>query len=158
MGFFKKRKKNKTPIEQRVTPLKPLNYNAKTILGWSEAIAGNTKIRDWFAENGFEELSVFCYALLLKDDARDWLMTNGYAHLMACIHAVEEDKAALEWLDRYEFHTLKNIALAGRGEKEGYQWIKENLSVEYFILAQKIQEIKDEIELNHNDIHKFGKD
>lgn len=157
MGIFK-RKKDKKPIEQRVAPLKPLNYNAKIVLGWAEAIGGNTKLRDWFATNGYEELSFFCYALLLKSDARDWLMTNGYAHLMACVHAIEEDEAALNWLERYNFNTLKYLALAGRGEKEGYVWIKENLSVEYFILAQKIQEVKDDIEENHNDTHKFGVD
>ena len=77
---------------------------------------------------------------------------------MAMIHAVEEDKQALEWLDRYNFKTLKYLALAGQGELEGYKWIKENLSVEYFLLAQKIQEIKDDIEENHNDTHKFGVD
>lgn len=159
MGLFnKKGKKEDKPIEQQTKPLQPLNYEPKIVIGWAESIGGNMEIRDWFAKNGYEELSIFCYALVLKNDARDWLMKNGYAHLMAMIHAVEGDKGALEWLDRYGFTKLKYIALAGQGELEGYKWIKANATVEFYMLAQKIQQVKDQIEENHNDTHSFGLD
>jgi hypothetical protein len=77
--MFFKRKKNKSNYSQPTTvQLKPLNYPAKILVGWAEAIGGNAALRDWFlASDDYKELGMTVHALLLKDDARDWLMKNG---------------------------------------------------------------------------------
>lgn len=150
-------RKKKNPVKN-VAPLQPLNYDVKIILIWAEAISGNKDMRDFLTENGFEELGIFCYALLLKDDAREWLKENGYAHLLAMIHGVEGNKSALEWLELNNFRLLRNIALAGDGEPAAYHWLEEKGYPEFAHLAKKIQEVKDEIEEDHNDMHKFGRD
>lgn len=150
-------RKKKNPIKN-VAPLKPLNYDVKIILAWAEAISGNKEMRDFLTANGYEELGVFCYALLLKDDARDWLKENGYAHLLAMIHGVEGNKTALDWLEANNFKLLRIIALAGDGEPAAYHWLDEHDYPEFKYLAKKIQEVKDEIEEDHNDMHKFGRD
>jgi hypothetical protein len=101
-------------------------------------------------------MSVF--AIRLQDDARDWLMKNGYAHLMAMINGVEGNQEALHWLETNNFHLLKHIALAADGHESSLEWMIKNDHNEFALLAQKIKVVKDEIEENHNDVHKFGND
>lgn len=152
------KKKKKAEIAGPVK-LKPLNYPPKILVGWAEAIAGNTALRDWFlASEQYKELGMFIYALNLKDDARAWLLKNGYAHLMAMINGVEGNAEALHWLESNNFQVLKHIALAGDGKKESMQWLITNNHNEFALVAQKIELVKNEIEENHNDVHKFGMD
>lgn len=154
--FF--RKKKKSGIVGKVK-LKPLNYPPKIIIGWAEAIGGNKDLKEWFlSSEDFKELGMFCYALVLKDDARQWLLDNGYAHLMAMINGVEGNKEALHWLEVNNFQVLKHMALAGDGNEESFEWLKENGHREFALVAQRIKEVKDQIEENHNDVHKFGMD
>ena len=101
---------------------------------------------------------MFVYALHLKDDAREWLMKNGYAHLMAMINGVEGNKEALHWLELNNFHLLKNIALAADGDEDALKWLIKNGHEEFAMISQKIKIVKDEIEDEHNDVHKFGRD
>ena len=156
--MFFKRKKKSADITGKVQ-LKPLNYPPKILLGWAEAIAGNTDLRDWFlASPHFKELGMSVYAIHLKDEARDWLIQNGYAHLMAMINGVEGNAEALHWLEKNNFQILKHLALAGDGKEESYKWLIANNHNEFALVAQKIQHVKDEIEENHNDVHKFGMD
>lgn len=152
------RKKKKAELTGAVK-LKPLNYPPKILVGWAEAIAGNTDLRDWFlASEQYKELGMAVYAIHLKDDARDWLLKNGYAHLMAMINGVEGNKEALHWLEKNNFQILKHIALAGDGKEESMQWLIRNNHREFALVAQKIEIVKNEIEENHNDVHKFGMD
>jgi hypothetical protein len=155
--IFKKRKK-KAELTG-VVKLKPLKYPPKILVGWAEAIGGNTDLRDWFlASEQYKELGIAVYAIMLKDDAREWLMNNGYAHLMAMINGVERNKEALRWLEANGFHTLKHVALAADGEEKSLKWLMANGHQEFAMISQKIKVVKDEIEENHNDIHKFGRD
>lgn len=152
------RKKKKAEIIGSVK-LKPLKYPPKIIIGWAEAISGNTELRDWFLESDeFKELGMSVFAIRLQDDARDWLMKNGYAHLMAMINGVEGNQEALHWLETNNFHLLKHIALAADGHESSLEWMIKNDHNEFALLAQKIKVVKDEIEENHNDVHKFGND
>ncbi len=155
MAFWNRKKKE--PVVGAVK-LKPLNYPPKIIIGWGEAIGGNDKLRDYFLQSeDYKELGMFCYAIRLKDDAREWLMKNGYAHLMAMINGVEGNKEALHWLEKSGFQVLKHIALAGDGDPNSTEWLRKNHK-EFAIVAQRINTVKQEIEDNHNDVHKFGMD
>ena len=152
------RKKKKAEVTG-VVQLKQLNYPPKILVGWAEAIGGNTKLRDWFlASEDYKELGMAVHAIYLKDEAREWLMKHGYAHLMAMINGVEGNAEALHWLEKNEFHLLKHLARAGDGEKDSMKWLVENNHQEFAIVAQKIEFVKNEIEENHNDVHKFGVD
>ena len=153
-GRRKKKKDISGPVK-----LKSLRYPPKILIGWAEAIDGNTDLRDWFlASDNYKELGMSVYAILLKDDARDWLINNGYAHLMAMINGVEGNKEALHWLEKNNFTVLKHLALAGDGHKESFNWLTNNGHHEFALVSQKIRLVKEKIEENHNDIHKFGVD
>lgn len=153
-----RKKKNKLELSG-VVKLKPLKYPPKILVGWAEAISGNTQIRDWFlASEEYIELGMAVHAIMLKDDARDWLMHNGYAHLMAMINGVEGNQEALHWLEKNKFHVLKHVALAGDGSEDSFKWLIQNGHEEFALISQRIKKVKDEIEDDHNDVHKFGRD
>ncbi|UKN02479.1 hypothetical protein K6119_02955 [Paracrocinitomix mangrovi] len=155
--FFKKKKKNADI--SGVVKLKPLKYPPKILIGWAEAISGNTDLRDWFlASEQYTELGMAVHAIMLKDDARDWLLQNGYAHLMAMINGVEGNQEALHWLEKNKFHVLKHVALAADGNEDSLKWLTDNNHREFALISQRIKAVKDEIEDDHNDVHKFGRD
>ncbi|MEO9533365.1 MAG: hypothetical protein ABJG68_10530 [Crocinitomicaceae bacterium] len=152
-------RKKKKPEVTGIVKLKPLNYPPKILVGWAEAIAGNKELTDWFlASDQYKELGMAVYAIKLKDEAREWLMQNGYAHLMAMINGVERNKEALHWLEKNNFQTLKHLALAADGDEISQNWLISNGHHEFALVAQKIKIVKDDIEDNHNDVHKFGVD
>ncbi len=158
--FFKKKKKKEENVEvTEVVKLKPLNYPSKILVGWAEAIGGNTDLRDWFlSSEEYKELGMCVHALLLKDDARDWLMKNGYAHLMAMVNGAEGNADAIHWLNKVNFQVLKHVALAGDRDEKSINWLIKNGHQEFAMVAERIRVLKDQIEDTHNDIHSFGKD
>jgi hypothetical protein len=137
------------------TPYKPLIYPAKIILAWGEAISGNTEIRDWLGKNGYPELYTFVFALNLKETAREWLMKNKYPHLMALIQGVEGNEKALDWLNKNGFEVLFHIAKAGDGDTSSLEWLKVNQR-DFAHMALKIKARKDQIQLDHDDVHKMS--
>lgn len=160
-SLFKKKNKAAQPTEVRaaaVVPMKAVHYPAKIILAWAKAVEGNIELSTWLTQNGYEELTMACAAIRLKDEARDWLMANGYPHLMAMIHAAEGNKQAQTWLLQHNFHTLLHLALAVENEQESWVWLRTHGTQDLFMLAQAIKKVKDEIEETHNDIHSFGRD
>ncbi len=158
--FFKRKKKKDSNQEiSTLVQLKPLNYPPKILIGWAEAIGGNTDLRDWFlASEDYKELGMSVHALLLKNDARDWLMKNGYAHLMAMINGAEGNQDAIHWLNKSNFQILKHVALAGDRQEASLQWLIDHKQVEFAMIAERIRVLKDQIEDTHNDVHTFGKD
>lgn len=143
---------------QGTVQLKPLKYPPKILVGWAEAISGNTKLRDWFmASEDFKELGVACHAIMNDQPSRDWLMENGYAHLMAMINGAEGSKDAIHWLDKSGFQVLKHVALSADGEDDAFLWLKNNGHEQFAMISMKIRTVKDEIEEDHNDVHKFGR-
>lgn len=157
--FFKRKKKKEEAEVTKVVKLKPLNYPPKILIGWAEAIGGNTELRDWFlASEQYKELGMSIHALLLKDEARDWLMKNGYAHLMAMINGAEGNKDAIHWLEKANFQVLKHVALTGDRNEDSFDWLVKNNHHEFAMIGEKIRVLKDQIEDTHNDIHTFGKD
>ena len=53
-----------------------MNYTAKILVAWAEAIGGNKKIRDWLIANDHKELGLFVFALYHNQDSRDWLQAR----------------------------------------------------------------------------------
>lgn len=154
-----KRKKREVKVEntERAT-LKNLDYPAKIILAWSKAIEGDDQFLIWLKDNGYEELFMATYAILLKEEARKWLTDNGYAHLLAMINAAEGNESAKKWLQTHNFEVLYHIACAVDDEEQSFHWLGQNAPADIFILTRTIKKVKDQIEENHNDIHSFRKD
>jgi hypothetical protein len=158
LNWFKRKKRQIIANEMSGTPLERIDYPPKIILAWSKAIEGSVEFQDWLRTNGYEELYMATYAILLKDEARNWLQENGYAHLLAMINAAEGNKSAQKWLLVHDFEVLYHIAMAVENEMTSWEWIGKNAPPDIFILAKSIKKVKDDIEENHNDIHSFGKD
>ncbi len=135
-----------------------VNYPAKVLLAWSEAIGGNKELRNWLAQNGYQELSMFVFALNLKEDAMSWLLEKGYPHLAATVAGAEGKKDAIEWLNKYKWDVLAKVALAGDGNQAAFNWLVQNGHREMALVAKKIQVLKDEIEQSHNDVHKISQE
>lgn len=157
-NWFKRKKRQIVASELSKTPLKRIDYPPKIILAWAKAIEGNGDIIKWLNENGYEELVMASYAILLKEEARDWLQVNGYAHLLAMINAAEGNESAQKWLLVHDFEILYHIAMAVENEESSWHWLSKNAPADLFILAKSIKKIKDQIEEHHNDIHSFRKD
>lgn len=134
-----------------------MEYPAKVLVAWGEAVSGNAAIRDWLVRNGFPELGIFVFALHLKADARKWLMENGHPHLMAVIRGIEGDGKALEWLDAHSMAALRKMAECG-GDDAAFQWLLRNGYRELAMLGLKMWAVKMRIEEDHQDPHKFPRD
>ncbi|MBL4653971.1 MAG: hypothetical protein JKY53_14080 [Flavobacteriales bacterium] len=131
------------------------NYPQKILLAWSEAIAGNTKIRDFLTKNGYPELGMFCFALRNQDSARTWLVENKHMALMALINGVEGSEDAIVWLKNSGFKTLSMVALAGDNDLPAFNWLK-NKDILFAKIAKEIRIVKNEIEDNNADPHRRG--
>lgn len=132
-----------------------LEYPAKVLLAWGEAISGNTDLRDWLMRNGYPELGLFTFALVHDRKARTWLLENGYPHLMALISGVEGDEGALRWLGEHGFGVLKHMALAGDGEAADLEWLVQHGHRELAVIARKIHKVKTDLDDEQSDIHRF---
>lgn len=132
-----------------------LEYPAKILLAWGEAISGNPGIRDWLLKNGYPELGIFTFALRNRQEAREWLMKNGHPHLMAIITGIEGDRKALAWLDAHGMHVLKQVALTGDGDREAFQWLVHNGHRELAVIGQKMHKVKSDMDEEYGDPHRF---
>lgn len=128
-------------------------YPPKVIVAWAEAINGNQEIRNWLISNGFAELGLFVYALHLQREAREWLMKNGFPHLMALINGAEGNPNALLWLRKHGFDVLEKVALAGDNDDDALLWLMRNELKDMALVAQRIREVKNDIERRNSDIH-----
>ena len=134
-----------------------LEYPAKVLIAWGEAISGNREIRDWLIKNGYPELGIFTFALRNKQDARAWLMKNGPAHLMAVITGIEGDEAALKWLDTHGMHVLKHVALTGDGDQDAFKWLVQNGHRELAVIGTKMNKVKRDLDDQYGDYHGAGR-
>lgn len=132
------------------------DYPVKILVAWGEAISGNAQIRDWLMKNGYPELGLFTFALRNQDEALVWLMKNKFPHLVALINGMEGNKQALQWLEDNKFSKLKLMALAGDGSEQATKVLMQNDKL-LAMLALKMGAVKDDIERDNNDVHKFSK-
>ena len=158
--LFSSSKKDSETTNKEISaaPLHDVNYPSLVFIAWAKAVEGNEDLQIWLRDNGYPELYMATYAILLKDEARNWLIENGYAHLMAMINGAEANLQAQEWLLRNNFETLYHMSLAIDHEDNSWFWLAKYASQEVRILTKSIQRVKDEIEENHNDMHSIGKD
>ncbi len=155
--FFKRKKKYKGDSEKKKPTrlaIQPFNYHPKIIIAWAKAIEGNADLLKYLLDNGYKELVMAAHAIKLKDKARDWLMENGYPHVMAMINAAEGNQQALHWLNKNDFKLFYNMAIAIDGENEGFKWINQHSTQDLFLLTKSIKKVKDDIEEEHNDVHR----
>ena len=107
-------------------------------------------------KNGYTELGLFQFALRNEPRSRDWLMKNGHAHLMALINGIEGKEKALDWLEDHGFEVLKEMALTGDGDSEAFRRLQRPETKVYAMLAKKMEFIKDGIEEDKSDFHKYS--
>lgn len=134
-----------------------MEYPAKVLVAWGEAISGHAGIRDWLIRNGYPELGIFVFALHLKPDARQWLMDHGHPHLMAVIRGMEGDEQALDWLNAHGMQVLRKVAECG-GDEAALQWLLREGRRELAMLGLKMWSVKMKIEEDHQDPHKYPRD
>jgi len=153
MGLFKKKiTKPKTGL----TKIKPLDYPAKVILVWGEAISGKREHLDVLLKSEYKELGLFVHAMHNQDGARAWLMENGFPHLVAMLNAVEQKKDARLWLKAHKFTTLYHMAMCADGDKGSFTWLISNDKKDMAMIAKKIEFVKNYIEEGNNDIHSIS--
>ena len=135
-----------------------MQYPAKIILAWAEAINGNRDIRDWLITSGYPELGLFVFALHNKTEARQWLIDNGFPHLMALINGAEGNQNALSWLKKFDYDILEKMARVGDNDEDALIWLLHNNLPDMAKVAVKIREVKNEIDANNNDMHRISPD
>ncbi len=134
------------------------DYPAKVLLAWGEAIDGHTGLRDWLIKNGYPELGIFTFALRHKNDARRWLMEKGHVHLLALITGAEGDPRALDWLQKNSMNVLRHVALAGNDDQTSFRWLIEHGHRELAVVSKKIFLVKQQIDEDNHDPHKYSQD
>ena len=135
-----------------------IDYPAKVLLAWSEAIKGNPEIRDWLMKNGYPELGLFSFALRNNDEAREWLIKNNFPHLMALIRGCEGDPNAILWLRKFKLDTLVYVARAADNSEEAMTYLVSNNHLELARVAAQMRFVKNTIERDNNDVHKISRD
>jgi hypothetical protein len=134
-----------------------MEYPAKVLMAWGEAISGNQPLKDWLAANGYGELAMACHAIRNHGPSRNWLMENRQQHLMAMIRGAEGDKAAISWLRSFGFEYLALVAEGADNMDEAVKTLLEKNQREWAGLALKIRSIKNQIEGDHNSAYKISR-
>ena len=135
-----------------------MEYPAKVLLAWGEAISGHVGLRDWLMKNGYPELGIFTFALRNKKEARQWLMDNGQPHLLAVITGIEGDTNALSWLEHNNMNVLKQLALTGDGDEDAFRWLLEQGHRELAMIGKKMHRVKSDMDDDYRDPHKVARD
>lgn len=130
-------------------------YPAKVLLAWGEAVDGNVEIRNWLLKNGYPELGLFRAALLWDEKARQWYYDNDHHELIAMIKAVESDKNALSWLRHEGQDVLADMALVGDNNEEAYHRLLGKGHKILALVAKKINVLKNGLDDDRKDPHKF---
>jgi hypothetical protein len=131
-------------------------YPIKRIVAWGEAISGNEEIRDWLTANNYPELAAFTYAINLRDDAREWLMTEGHPELMALVIGSEGGASACKWLRAHGYSKLALVAEGADNEDEAINTLLKEGHREWAMISLKIQYVKNNIQSDHDDVHRIS--
>ena len=134
-----------------------MEYPAKVLIAWGEAISGNQPIKDWLAGNGYPELAMACHAVRNHGPSRTWLMEQGYPHLMAMIRRCEGDRSAAGWLRQFGFDYLALVGEGADNQDEAVQVLVQKNQREWAGIALKIRSIKNQIEGEHNSMYKISR-
>ena len=134
-----------------------MQYPAKVLLAWGEAISGNRPLKDWLASNGYPELAMACHAIRNHRPSRTWLMENGHPHLMAMVRGSEGDRQAIQWLHQYGFEFLARVGEGADNNDEAIRALIASEQREWAGIALKIRSIKNQIESDHNSAYKISR-
>lgn len=134
-----------------------MEYPAKVLLAWGEAISGNPSFQQWLLASEYRELGLCCYALRHDAGARDWLMAQGFPHLMALVRGSEGEGQAVMWLERFGFQYLADVARGADNDDEAIHRLMQQGQREWAGIALKIRSVKNQIEDDNNDIHKISR-
>ena len=138
-------------LAAKITPyLGTMQYPAKVLLAWGEAISGNRQILDWLMKSEYPELGMTCHAIRLVDSAREWLMENKHPHLMALVRGAEGDPNAIKWLRQFGYSYLADVALGADNADDAVQRLLKLKQHEWAGIALKIRHVKNQIEERHN--------
>ncbi len=132
-----------------------LNYPIKIIIAFGEAVTGNLKIMNWLLKNGYPELGALANAIQTSFTAYDWLVKNKFPQYAAFCSAIYNDKNAMSWLKKYKFNFLVTLAEASMGEENAYTELKQENYLPFYIIAKKIQYVRDQKIMDQSDYHKF---
>ena len=141
--------------KQKKIILKQLEYPSKVLVAWKEAIGGNVEFRDFLIRSPYKELGIFCFAILNDKKSRKWLLDNNYGHLLATIEGIEGKDSALVFLKKNGFELLFHFARSADSWKDSQMWLQKKDKILYAI-SQKIEYVKDEIDLRNQDPHKLN--
>ncbi|MDE0870288.1 MAG: hypothetical protein OSA37_00075 [Flavobacteriales bacterium] len=133
-----------------------MQYPAKVLIAWGEAISGNRPLRDWLMKHGYEELGMACHALHHVESSRTWLMANGHQRIMAMIRGAEGDPNAILWLQRFGFNYLADVASGADNDDEAVKRLLKANQKEWAGIALKLRFVKNQLEDDNNDVHRIS--
>ena len=133
-----------------------IEYPAKILLAWKEALSGNKEIREWLINNDYPELGLFEFALRNHQESRDWLIDNKHPHLMALINGAEGNPNAVLWLRKHNLDVFEKMAEAADNDDHALGWLVHNVDKTFVDIALLMRRIKNEIERDNNDPHKIS--
>lgn len=134
-----------------------MQYPAKVLLAWGEAISGNQPLKDWLAGNGYPELAMACHAVRNHRPSRLWLMEHRHEHLMALVRGCEGDRGAVAWLRNYGFTYLAWVAEGADNNDEAIKSLLQREQREWAGISLKIRSVKNQIEGDHNSLYKISR-
>lgn len=75
---------------------------------------------------------------------------------MALINGAEGNVNALLWLRKHEFDILEKMARCGDNSDDAMLWLMNNGHEVFANIAVRIQNVKNDIERNNNDVHRIS--
>ena len=128
-----------------------IDYPAKVLLAWSEAIKGNADIRDWLMKNGYPELGLF-EALQQQRGPRvaDQATSTSWPDPRL--------RGIALWLRKFKLDTLVYVARAADNSEEAMTYLVSKNHLELARVAAQMRYVKNTIERDNNDVHKISRD
>lgn len=84
-------------------------------------------------------------------------MANGHPHLMALVSGAEGNREAIAWLDKFGFNFLKDVALGADNDDEAIKRLIKANQPEWAGISLKIRAVKNQIEMDNNDMHRISR-
>ena len=133
-----------------------INYPVEVLLILIEAMKDkdiNGKFINWLIQN-WPELGAFVNSIKGDEKALKWLGNNNFIELVAIHDALfEEENKAFKWLKDNSYYSALLISSI-KDDKQASEWLHNNCKILY-LLAESIQNYKEEFEKEEKSIAKF---
>ena len=83
-------------------------------------------------------------------------MKEGHPELMALIRGAEGEKKACVWLRENKFSKLALIAEGADNDDEAVRQLLLDGNREWAMISLKMRSVKNDIQSDHDDVHKFS--